>query len=96
MESKLKDGHCGFRPDRSTKNQIFTLKQIFEKSCEYGKDLFACFVDLEKSYDRVSWDKLWKVFQENGVDNQLLRSIQSLYANGGLCLGKWQALKAIP
>ena len=35
----------------STTNQIFTLKQILEKSWEYGKDLFACFVDLEKAYD---------------------------------------------
>ena len=53
MESKLEDGLCGFRPGRSTTDQIFTLKQIFEKSWEYGKDLFACFVDLEKAYDRV-------------------------------------------
>ena len=52
VESKLEDGQCGFRPGRSTTDQIFTLKQIFEKSWEYGKDLFACFVDLEKAYDR--------------------------------------------
>ena len=51
VESKLKDGQCSFRLGRSTMNQIFTLKQIFEKSWEYGKDLFACFVDLEKAYD---------------------------------------------
>ena len=39
VESKLEDGQCGFRPGRSTTDQIFTLKQIFEKSWEYGKDL---------------------------------------------------------
>ena len=50
MESKLEDGQCGFRPGRSTTDQVFTLKQIFEKSWEYGKDLLACFVDLEKAY----------------------------------------------
>ena len=52
VESKLEDGQCGFRPGRSTTDQIFTLKQIFEKSREYGKDLFACFVNLGKAYDR--------------------------------------------
>ena len=33
------------------------------KKCPMDKpeDLFACFVDLEKAYDRVSQDKLWKV-----------------------------------
>ena len=32
VESKLEDGQCGFRLGSSTTNQIFTLKQIFEKS----------------------------------------------------------------
>ena len=58
MESKLEDGQCGFRPRRSNMDQIFTLKQIFEICWEYGKDLFACFVDLAKAYDRVPRDKL--------------------------------------
>ena len=80
VESKLEDGQCGFRPGRGTTNQIFTLKQIFEKSGEYGKDLFACSVDLEKAYDRIPRDKLWKVLREYaGVNSQLLRAIKSFY-----------------
>ena len=86
MESKLEDGQCDFRPDRSNTDQIFSLKQIFEKSWEYGKDFFACFVDLEKAYDRVSWDKLWKVLQEFGVDGQLLRANESFYCRPEVCV----------
>ena len=48
VESKLQNSQCGFCPGRSTTDQVFTLKQIFEKSWEYGKDLLACFVDLAK------------------------------------------------
>ena len=86
MESKLEDGQCGFRPGRSTMDQIFTLKQIFEKSWEYGKDLFTCFVDLEKAYDRVPRDKLWKVLQEYGVNGQLLCAIKSFYCRPKVCV----------
>ena len=86
VESKLEDGRCGFRPGRSTMNQIFTLKQIFEKSWEYGKDLFACFVDLEKAYDRVPRDKLWKVLQQYSVNGQLLRAIKSFYCRTEVCV----------
>jgi len=55
---RMDTGQCGFCPDRSIMDQIFTLKQIFEKYWEYGKDLFACFVDLEKAYDQVLRHKL--------------------------------------
>ena len=67
-------------------DQIFTLKQIFEKSWEYGKDLFACSVDLEKAYDRVPRDKLWKVLQGYDVDGQLLRAIKSFYCRPEVCV----------
>ena len=86
MESKLEDGQSGFRSGCSTTDQIFTLKQIFEKSWEYGKDLYACFVDLEKEYDRVPWDKLWKVLREYGVDGQLLPAIKSFYCRPEVCV----------
>jgi len=49
----MEDGQCCLRPGCSTTDQIFILKQIFEKSWKYGKDLFACFVDHEKAYGRV-------------------------------------------
>ena len=85
VESKLEDGECGFCPGRSTTYQIFTLKQIFEKSWEYGLDLFACFVDLEKAYDRVPREKLWKVLQEYGVDRESLRAIKLFYCRPEVC-----------
>ena len=78
-EPALEDGQCGFRPGRSTTDQIFTLKKIFEKSWEYAKDLFACFVDLEKAYDRIPRDNLWRLLQEYGIDGQLLRANKSFY-----------------
>ena len=75
-----------FYPGRCTMDQIFTLKQIFEKSWEHGKDLFACFNDLEKAYNRVPRDKLWKVLQEYGVDGQLLHAIKLFYNRLEVCV----------
>ena len=71
-----------YRPD-------FLSEQIFEKSREYGKDLFACFVDLEKAYGRVPlkhMHKLWKVLREYGVDGQLLHAIEFFYCRAEVCV----------
>ena len=53
---------------------------------EESKDLFVCFVNLEKAYDRVPRDKLWKVLQEYGVDGQLLRAIKSFHCRPEVCV----------
>ena len=66
--------------------KIFTLKQIFEKSWQLGKDLVSCFIDFEKAYDRAPPDKLWKVLLEYGVDGQLLRAIRSIYCRPEVCV----------
>ena len=86
VEPKLKNGQSGIRSSRSTTDRIFNLKQIFKKSWEYGKDLFACFVDLEKPYDRVHRNKIWKILLEYGVDGQLLRAIKSFYCRPEVCV----------
>ena len=65
---------------------VFTMKQIFEKSWEYGKNLFVCFVDLEKAYDRAPRDKLGKGLWEYGIDGQLLYAIKSFYCQPEVCV----------
>ena len=87
VKLKLEDGQCGFHPDRSTTNQTFTLSQSFEKSSKYVKDIFACFVDLEKKHDRVPRDKFWRVLQEiNNIDGHLLMAITLLYRQLEVCV----------
>ncbi|GAB0086845.1 Reverse transcriptase domain [Sergentomyia squamirostris] len=79
VEPHLGDQQCGFRPGRSTTDQLFALKMILEKSWEYAIPVYCCFIDLERAYDRIQREKLWAVLQEYGVDVDLLRAIQSLY-----------------
>jgi len=50
IEPKLDDTLCVFRPGRINTDQIFTLQQIFEKSWEWVKYAYACFVDFKKYY----------------------------------------------
>ena len=75
VERKLEDGQAIFVQVAAPRTRPFTLKQIFENYREYGKDLFACFVQFGKASDQVPRDKLCKVLQDYGVDGQMLRAI---------------------
>ena len=50
---KVERCQCGFRLRRSTTGPNSHSKQIFQKACEYAKEVFACFCDLKKAYDRI-------------------------------------------
>ena len=86
IEENLDDTQYGFRPSPSTTDQNFTLQQIFKKSWEYTKDVYICFVDFEKAYDWVPREKLWGVLRENGVDGNLLLTVNTLYFSSEVCV----------
>jgi sorting nexin-29 len=44
---------CGFRPGKSTSNQIFTIRQMLENTLEYDIETYKLFVDLRTAYDSV-------------------------------------------
>ncbi|XP_076035363.1 uncharacterized protein LOC143021640 [Oratosquilla oratoria] len=44
-EDNLPEAECGFRPNRSTADMIFTMRQVQEKCIEQNMDLYAVFID---------------------------------------------------
>ncbi|XP_068082743.1 LINE-1 retrotransposable element ORF2 protein [Anabrus simplex] len=81
VEAKLEEAQCGFRPNRSTQDLIFTVRMASAKLLEKNKTLHAAFIDLKQAFDRVPRSKLWKVLKEYGVSKSLCSSIMSLYKN---------------
>src|SRR6476469_2274464 len=54
---------------------------ICERSLEFAGDVYICFVDFEKAFDRVNWEKMMNVLQSIGVDWRDRRTISKLYMN---------------
>ncbi|MEL7302024.1 MAG: reverse transcriptase family protein, partial [Pseudomonadota bacterium] len=80
-EGMIGEEQCGFRMGRGCVDQVFSLKQLSEKYIGKGKDLYVAYMDLEKAYDRIDRDAMWRVLQMYGINGNLLRAIQSLYAD---------------
>ena len=51
MEGKLGEYHRGFRPNRSTVNNIFTLRQMYEKCYEHNIELHNAFIDFNQALE---------------------------------------------
>src|ERR1700744_1463482 len=50
-EGIVEDYQGGFRIDRSTSDQIFTIRQITEKAWEYSITIHQLFIDFQQEYD---------------------------------------------
>src|SRR6478609_4757811 len=85
IEAKARDfirrNQFGFRKGCGTRDAIGVMRMICERSLEFGNNVHICFVDFEKAFDRVNWEKMLKVLQSIGVDCRDRRMIRELYMN---------------
>ena len=71
MNCELPDVQAGFRKGRITRDQIANICWIIEKSREYQKNIYFCFIDYTKAFDCVDHNKVWKIPQEMGIPDHL-------------------------
>ena len=50
-----------------------------EKHLAANKPLYMAFVDLEKAFDRVPRDVIWWAMRKLGIDEWLVRLVQSMF-----------------
>ena len=51
MNCELPDVQDGFRKGRGTRDQIAIIHWIIEKSREFQKNDYFCFIDYDKAFD---------------------------------------------
>ncbi|CAH2103825.1 unnamed protein product [Euphydryas editha] len=60
---KIHDLHFSFKPGLSTESAIFCLKQTMNYYISRKTPVYACFLDLSKAFNLVSYNLLWKKLQ---------------------------------
>ena len=57
-----------------------SIHWIIEKTREFQKNIYFCFVDYAKAFDSVDHNKLWSVLQDMGMPDHLSCLLSNLYA----------------
>ncbi|KAL5153826.1 LINE-1 retrotransposable element ORF2 protein [Glycine soja] len=78
-ETQVTENQFGFMPGRSTMEAIYLLRRVMEQYRMAQQDLHLIFIDLEKAYDRVPREILWKALEKKGVRVAYIQAIQDMY-----------------
>src|SRR2546425_9815896 len=69
----------GFRKGCGTRDAVGVMRTLCERSLECGNEVYICFVDFEKAFDRVNWVKMFEILKSLHIDWRNRRLLQDLY-----------------
>ena len=75
IEPEIGNYQMGFRPNRSTVDNIFIVRQIYEKCHEYNIDLHNIFIDFSQAFYTVNRD-VYNSLIEHNVPDKLVKLIK--------------------
>jgi hypothetical protein len=75
MESKLGEYEAGFRPNRSTVDNIFILSQMYEKCYEHNIELRNTFIDFNQAFDSINRSTIIQALKEMQIPGKIVRLV---------------------
>ena len=73
LHPEINERQCGFMPDKGTGYAVSTLKNLGQRVIEMKKDLFLCFIDYKKAFDKVKHKEMICMLNQIGIDDKDLR-----------------------
>ena len=68
----------GFRSESGSREGIFNLRTACEEATDLRKDVYICFIDYTKAFDKVKHSKIIKCLSEVGIDDKDLQIITKM------------------
>lgn len=78
-EQDVSEEQFGFRQGFGTREALFSLSVLLQKCRDQRKDVYLCFIDYEKAFDRVKHSPLINMLQKADLDGSDIRLIKNLY-----------------
>ena len=69
----------GFMPGRGTTDALFVVQRMQEEYRDNKKELYMCFVDIEKAFDRLPRKVIESTMRKKALPEVIVRAVMSLY-----------------
>ena len=80
VNQELPDVQVTFVKGRGSRDQVANIHWIIEKTKEFQKNIYLCFIEYAEVFDCVDHNKLWKILQDMGIPEHLTCLLRNLYA----------------
>lgn len=77
----MRKEQAGFRENRSTIDQMFTLRRILEQVNEWNATLYTYFINFEKAFDSIHPESLWNIMSIYGISKEVIGLTKAMYNN---------------
>ena len=77
-KEKISEGQAGLRPNRSCVDHTYTLGKVIQCRKDAGRTIHCFFLDIQKAYDTVWRNGLWKKLWEIGFRGKMGRMMKNM------------------
>ena len=75
----IAEEQAGFRAEKSSREQMFSLQNLCEKYLQHQQDLYHVFIDFKEDFDRDWHAALWAAMKMCNISTNLIQVIKNLY-----------------
>jgi len=80
LQSQWNKTQSGFRPNRSTIDNIFIIRQMVEKSAELNLPCAMAFVDFQQAFDSVNHESHWRLLAHYKISQKLIDLLKAMHS----------------
>ncbi|KAI5752582.1 hypothetical protein M8J77_018365 [Diaphorina citri] len=81
LEENISDTQFGFRNGFGTREALFAYKVMMQRCMDVNQNVYACFIDYNKAFDKVRHGQLIEILKRKQIDSRDIRIIANLYFN---------------
>ncbi|GFR67290.1 LINE-1 reverse transcriptase [Elysia marginata] len=79
IHPEIAEYQFGFISDKGTRNAIFTLSMLMERSVEVQRYVYLCFIDYSKAFEKGKHSEWFGILDQLNIDDKDLRILRNLY-----------------